>query len=111
MADTFPNDADGDALRRVAGDGSDLSRPMEVHFTIAVPDEGAGRAIGDAATKAGFTCAVERSEESGAWTSYCTKVMIASYDALIREQEDLQRLATPHHGDVDGWYTAGNVEV
>jgi hypothetical protein len=32
----YPNDADGDALRRIANDGSDMSQPMEVDFTVDV---------------------------------------------------------------------------
>jgi hypothetical protein len=28
MADGFPNDADGDALRRIANNGSDMSKSM-----------------------------------------------------------------------------------
>jgi hypothetical protein len=32
----YPDDADGDALRRVAADGSDMSKPMEVDFMLSV---------------------------------------------------------------------------
>ncbi len=32
----YPSDPDGDALRRVAADGSDRSQPMEVDFTVGV---------------------------------------------------------------------------
>lgn len=38
---TYPNDADGDALRRVAGAGSDMSKPMDIDFAVAAPDEDA----------------------------------------------------------------------
>jgi hypothetical protein len=36
MADSFPNDADGDALRRVA-ERSDMSKPMDIDFAVDVP--------------------------------------------------------------------------
>ena len=41
MADTFPNDADGDALRRVA-ERSDMSQPMDIDFAINVPNQARG---------------------------------------------------------------------
>jgi hypothetical protein len=31
----LPNDADGDAIRRVALDGADLDKPMAIDFTVA----------------------------------------------------------------------------
>ena len=41
MTHDFPYDADGDALRRLVDDGSDLTKPMCVEFQVAVPDEAA----------------------------------------------------------------------
>jgi hypothetical protein len=51
---TFPNDADGDALRRVVDGGSDLSRPMTIDFTVDVPSDEAGQAVARAAQKIGY---------------------------------------------------------
>lgn len=39
MKADFPDDADGDALRRLVNDGSDLTKPMLIDFQIAVPTE------------------------------------------------------------------------
>ena len=38
MGTIYPNDADGDALRRVAGSGADMSRPMTIDFSVASPN-------------------------------------------------------------------------
>ncbi|MGE5184457.1 MAG: ribonuclease E inhibitor RraB [Acidobacteriota bacterium] len=51
---TYPRDADGDALRRVADDGSDMARPMVVDFMIAARDEAVGRAIAAAVGPLGY---------------------------------------------------------
>ena len=104
----FPNDADGDALRRVLKHGSDLSRPMEIDFTVDVPDQTAGQAIAEAAQKLGYKTAVARDDESGEWTCYCTRTMIAGYEALVEAQSDLNRLSQPFGGFCDGWGTFGN---
>ena len=103
----FPSDANGDALRRVASD-SDMSRPMDIDFMVAVPDEEAGRAVAYAAQARGFSTSVKQDQESGNWTCYCTKSMLATYDGVLEAQAELDRIAEPHRGYSDGWGTFGN---
>jgi hypothetical protein len=50
----YPHDADGDALRRLAADGSDMSKPMEIDFAVAVPNEAVGSAIAEQARARGY---------------------------------------------------------
>ena len=83
MSLDFPNDADGDALRRVAADGSDLSRPVSIDFTVAVPDSGAGLEVAVRAGALGYQTAA---------------------------QQELDELARSHGGRADGWGTFGNRE-
>ncbi|MCG8435309.1 MAG: ribonuclease E inhibitor RraB [Gammaproteobacteria bacterium] len=45
MNETYPNDADGDALRRIAADGSDMTKPMEVDYHVAAPDQSASQML------------------------------------------------------------------
>jgi regulator of RNase E activity RraB len=104
----FPNDADGDALRRLIHDGSDLSRPMAIDFTVDVPTRAAGEAVARAAEQAGYQTSVEMDEEDGAWTCYCTRYMIANYAAVVEAQRELNRLSEPHGGSCDGWGSFGN---
>ena len=54
----YPNDADGDALRRVAADGADMSKPMSIDFAIAAPSEDAGERIAAEARRLGFSVKV-----------------------------------------------------
>lgn len=111
MALSFPNDADGDALRRVVRGGSDMSKPMEIDFTIDVPDEGAGRAIADRAGLLGYRTKVGHDGEDDAWTCYCTKLMLATYDGVVAAQEELEAISAPSGGHCDGWGTFGNQEA
>jgi hypothetical protein len=104
----FPNDADGDALRRLVKAGSDLARPMTIDFTVDVPTRAAGQAIAWAAQKVGYHPSVEYDEESGAWTCYCSRHMIADYRAVVAAQEELNRLSELHGGFCDGWGSFGN---
>ncbi len=107
----YPDDADGDALRRVASDGSDMSRPMAIDFAVAVPDETSGLRMAAAAGSAGYATSVWQDDESGDWTCDCTKTMAATYDAVVASQDELDKLAKPFGGHADGWGTFGNGEA
>ncbi len=104
---TYPDDEDGDALFQVAQLGSDLSRPMEIDFVVAVPDEASGKTVARAARASGYVTEVATDDE-GDWICYCTKEMIASYEAVVLAQEELRQLSAPYGGEPDGWETVGN---
>jgi regulator of RNase E activity RraB len=102
----LPNDADGDALRRLAAAGSDLSRPMSIDFAVAVPSRVAGLAVARAAAVVGYESSVDGGGDG--WTCYCTRRMVASHAAVVDAQAELNRLSEPHGGRCDGWGSAGN---
>ncbi len=104
----FPDDADGDALFQVEAAGSDLSQEMDIDFAVLVADEAAADDVAEDAEAAGFATEVIWDDEAGEWTCYCTRTMVASYEAVREVQEELRALAAPHGGVPDGWETAGN---
>jgi regulator of RNase E activity RraB len=104
----FPNDADGDALRRVAADGNDLTQPMAFDLTVVVPDEASATSVAEVARLAGYETTIELDEEYDESLCVCTKLMLATYDNVVRAQEELQELVAPYGGEVDGWGTSGN---
>ncbi len=104
----YPNDADGDALRRVALT-SDMTKPMVVDFAVDVPTEAAGEKIAALAAGRGYSADVELDRKKPAhWTCYRTKTMVATYAAMIAAQKELDELSAPFGGKSDGWGTAGN---
>jgi hypothetical protein len=108
MAATYPQDDDGDALRRLQASGNDMSRPMDIDFTVAVDDEAAGRRVAESAAARGFRVEVEQDDEEGCWTVYCTKEMLATHEGVTAAQNELNALSRPHGGSCDGWGTFGN---
>lgn len=109
MRHDFPNDADGDALRRFVENGSDLFKPMLVDFQVAVPNERAARALADVARKLGYHVKTYASPGcSLPWTCECSTRMIATKDGVIAVQEELAGLAVPFGGHPDGWGSFGN---
>ncbi|HEX6597344.1 MAG TPA: ribonuclease E inhibitor RraB [Acidimicrobiales bacterium] len=108
MEADFPNDADGDTLRRVAADGNDLTKPMAFDLTVVLPDEASAISVADAARLAGYETTIDLDEESDESICVCTKLMLPTYDNVIRAQDELQELVAPYGGEVDGWGTFGN---
>jgi regulator of RNase E activity RraB len=104
----IPHDADGDAIRRVLAQGSDVTRPMKVDFYVAVPSEEVGKEIAAAATAKSYDTGLSRDGATGAWTCCCSRMMLLRYDALMRAQQELDALSEPHGGYSDGWGTFGN---
>jgi hypothetical protein len=103
----FPNDADGDALRKVA-ERSDMSKPMAIDFAVDVPNEACGEEVAKLAAPRGYTAAVELDEGSQRWTCYCTKHMVPTYEGVLAAQKELDELSAPFGGRSDGWGTLGN---
>jgi regulator of RNase E activity RraB len=105
----FPRDSDGDALGRVAENGSDLSKPMYIDFQIAVPSEASANALGVVAAKLGYRVNVYDSPECKMpWTCQCSTRMLATYEGVLAIQEELYELGAEFGGHLDGWGTFGN---
>jgi hypothetical protein len=106
----LPDDATGDALKRLADHGSDLARPMEMDFFVAVPSEASGHAVAAEVRDHGFTTSVEQDAETGNWTCYCMKTIMPSHAEVVQIEKRLDELARPHGGHADGFGSFGNAE-
>ncbi len=84
MNESFPDDADGDALRRVQEHGADFSRPMRIEFSIDAPDVPTARSIAELTAALGYAPDIFVDEDSGAVSVYCAKTMLATYDGVRR---------------------------
>lgn len=104
----LPHDVDGDRIRKLVAEGSDLAEPMSVDFFVAAADERAGRAVAEAAAKLGYRTHVERDGQADAWTCYCARDMVVTYDAVLEAQRQLDEVCRPLGGTVDGWGSFGN---
>jgi hypothetical protein len=111
MSQTFPNDAEGQALRRMAEGGIDMTKPMAVDFTVAVPDQRSGRLVAEAAETEGFRGNVSRDEASPGWRCTCTRTMVPEYDDIVSAQVLLDEISRPYGGRCDGWGTLGKAEL
>jgi len=115
----YPNDADGDALRRIATAGNDMSLPITVDFEIAASEQSVVEAVAQAADKLGYVTEIfvlENEDEDDTepipdpWTCECTKDMVLTHESVLAAQQELNAIAKPLGAYADGWGTFGNVE-
>jgi hypothetical protein len=109
MSDIYPDDADGDALRRVASTGANMSLPMDIDFFVAVPGREAGEAVAQLASRAGFSTELVYDEEDDAWECVCTKRILPTYGDVVGAQRELDEMSRPFGGHSDGWGTLANL--
>ena len=108
MAPDFPNDADGDALRRVAADGNDMTAPMVIDFPVVVPAETPANQFAAVASAKGYMVHLWRDGDDGNWDVICAIDMVPTHADVVRIQRELTELAKPFRGYCDSWGTFGN---
>lgn len=101
----FPDDDNGEVLRRLEANGDDLSRPRNIDFTVVFPNEVEAREFAEHFRKQGFSASVEFSQtvEGLPWDVIVTKHMPADYEEIGAFENSLQQVADPLGGRNDGW--------
>jgi regulator of RNase E activity RraB len=107
----IPNDETGEALREILKNGSDLTRPMEIDFFVAVPSKKTGNQVALKAKALGFKISVEQDDETGDWTCYCTKTLIPEYSKVVKIEKQLSSISKVYGGYSDGFGSYGNVKT
>ncbi|MFB3430248.1 MAG: ribonuclease E inhibitor RraB [Phycisphaerales bacterium] len=111
----YPNDADGDALRRIAGGGSDMSKPMRVDFQMLVPTPDHAERLVVRLRKLGYSAHVyewQLAEWEPGRDLTCEAFVrtLATYDVVIAIQNELELVCEPFGGVIDGWGSFGNID-
>jgi Regulator of ribonuclease activity B len=104
----YPDDDDGDALRRVAEHGADMSRPMKIEFSINVPDVERAHSLAEGIAAQGYIPDIFVDDESGSVSIYCAKTMLATHEGVVAAQSELNELCVQFGAECDDWITAGN---
>jgi hypothetical protein len=108
---SYPADDDGDALRAVAGDGADMSKPMLIEYSIDVPDVERAGSLAELIASRGYVPDIFVDDETGSISIYCGKTMLATYDGVVAAQDELNTLCIAFGANCDGWITAGNKQT
>lgn len=103
----FPDDADGDALRRIAEAGADMSRPMRVEFQVDASSRCDAEAIERLATARGYD-AHTFEDDDGSLCVILAVLMVANYEGVVSRQAEITDFVRSFGTHCDSWGTWGN---
>ncbi len=101
----YPNDANGDALRRMEEAGDDLTRPRNIDFTVVFPNEDSAEKFANHFRTSGHAASVEFTgiNEEFPWDVVVAKHMVPTYEGIGAFEDTLQHVANSFGGHNDGW--------
>jgi hypothetical protein len=102
---TFPDDANGDVLRRLQSHGDDLSRSRDIDFTVIFPDEQAARGFAEILKNDGYRVTVEMTEcnKELPWDALVVRHMVPTHEGIGSFENELETVASRFGGRNDGW--------
>ncbi|HEY1212038.1 MAG TPA: ribonuclease E inhibitor RraB [Bryobacteraceae bacterium] len=102
---SYPNDDNGEALRRMKADGDDLSQSRDIDFTVVLPNDFAANRFAEYFRDAGYTTNVRLSQvrESHPWEVVVTNHMVPTYEGIVAFESELNDSASTLGGHNDGW--------
>jgi hypothetical protein len=105
MPTDFPDDANGDALRRLQKNGDALVKLRDVDFTVVFATEELAREFAEKFGQLGHKVSVTKSNcvPDLPWDVLVVNHMVPSYDEITRFEEALQGTADNLGGRNDGW--------
>jgi Regulator of ribonuclease activity B len=103
--DDFPNDENGDVLRRMRGSGDNLSIARDIDFTVVFATPAESHKFGDFFRQRGYRVSAKRSGcvEDLPWDVVVVKNMVPTHGDITAFEAELQEVATPLGGRNDGW--------
>jgi glycerate-2-kinase len=101
----FPDDANGDALRRMEAEGDDLTRPRNIDFAVGFADQSSAERFAEHFRKLGHEVSVEKAgtDQSHQWDVIVAKHMVPSHEGITGFESLLQSIADRWGGQNDGW--------
>jgi hypothetical protein len=101
----YPDDANGDVLRRMEAAGDDLARPREVDLNVVFPTENVAEQFANHFSALGFAASVEFGKvvQDLPWEVVVKKHMVPSHSEVGSFEEVLERIANPLGGCNDEW--------
>lgn len=105
MPDDFPDDENGDTLRRMRANGDDLTVSRLVDFSLLFEDEAHARKFCARVASDERRCACARLDDEfgGAWDVTVSRDMVPTHRAITEMEAFLAETAAPLGGESDGW--------
>ena len=105
MTDVFPNDENGDVLRRMAADGDNLSKERPIDFSVIFKDEASARRFVEYFARLDCRSVLHPEKVRGGnyFDVTISKVMLPTHVGITSFESELERVAMPLGGQNDGW--------
>ena len=101
----YPNDANGDVLRRMEAQGDDLTKPRNIDFTVVFAEASSAGQFALHFSALGHEVSVEATEtnQDFPWHVVVVQDMVPSHDGITNFENLLQSVADGWGGHNDGW--------
>jgi hypothetical protein len=105
VSNHFPNDENGDVLRRMWEGGDKLTQARDIDFTVVFPNHSAAEEFAEHLRQAGHKTSVTESKcvPELPWDVLVTTHTQPSHFGITEFEETLEAMATPLGGRNDGW--------
>ena len=99
----FPDDENGDVLRRMHDDGDDLDQPRTMDFCFAFPDRRQALAFAGLVDERDLEVCISWYEERRLWQTVVRRHMVPAHRAITALEQALTARAESVGGEADGW--------
>jgi hypothetical protein len=101
----FPDDDNGNVLRRMAAQGKDLTKVRNIDFVVVFADASAAEQFAEHFRQLKYTVSVRETatEEGFPWDVIVVKHMTPTYEGISDFEDLLQSVADRWNGHNDGW--------
>lgn len=102
---SFPSDETGQVLAEMQQAGIDLSIVHDVVFFHLFEKQAQAQEMADFVRQniADATVSVHEDETPNVWDVDCSVKMVPSYEAVVKQEADFEKLASKFSGYNDGW--------
>lgn len=100
----FPDDTNGDVLRRMEAGGNDRTRPRNIDFAAVFADESSAEKFAEHFRKLGHKVSMKRCETDRnlPWNVIVVQHMVPSHKGITNFESLLQSVADRGRGQTDG---------
>lgn len=101
----FPDDDNGDVLRRMQSRGDTLDYLRDIDFTVVFPDQSSAEGFVQNFLGLGYRLSVDQAETAAGlpWDVLVTRHMVPSHAEIGAFEDTLQDIAENYGGRNDGW--------
>jgi hypothetical protein len=99
----FPDDENGDVLRRMYDDGDDLTQPRIIDFCFAFPERRQALAFAEIVDDRAFEVCISYYEEREMWEAIVKRYMVPTHRDITALEMRLAVQAESVGGELDGW--------